>query len=141
MFLFMIGVCAPCVQAATSTEPDPGSGIAADLEVDSSEPASIEEEYPKRELLFFEDIPVVISATKREQPITQSPSSISVITAEDIQRSGATNIADLLRRVPGLDVIRIQSENVKIGISCIIKPVLLCENIGQQMQRFEVIFI
>ena len=40
-----------------------------------------EEAYPKRELLFFEEIPIIISAAKREQPITESPSSISVITA------------------------------------------------------------
>ena len=74
-----------------------------------------EEPYPKRELLLFEDIPIVISATKFEQPITESPSSISVITAEDIRRSGATNIADLLRRVPGLDVIRISPSDAQIS--------------------------
>ncbi len=76
---------------------------------------TVDEAYPKRELLFFEEIPIVISATKVEQPITESPSSISVITAEDIRRSGATNIADLLRRVPGLDVLRISPSDAQIS--------------------------
>ena len=74
-----------------------------------------DEPYPKRELLLFEEIPIVISAAKFEQPITESPSSISVITAEDIRRSGATTIADLLRRVPGLDVLRISPSDAQIA--------------------------
>lgn len=84
-------------------------------QLDSQIPAEVDEVYPKRELLFFEEVPIVISATKREQPITESPSSISIITAEDIRRSGATNIADLLRRVPGLDVIRISPSDAQIS--------------------------
>ncbi|NQU08768.1 MAG: TonB-dependent receptor [Candidatus Abyssubacteria bacterium] len=76
---------------------------------------AVDEAYPKRELLLFEEIPTVISATKLEQPITESPSSISVITAEDIRRSGATNIADLLRRVPGLDVLRVTPSDAQIS--------------------------
>ncbi len=78
-------------------------------------PESAEEPYPKRELLFFEEVPIVISATKREQPITEAPSSISVITAKDIERSGATSIADLLRRVPGLDVFRTNASDASIS--------------------------
>ncbi len=76
---------------------------------------STEEAYPKRELLLFEEVPIVISAAKREQPITESPSSISIITAEDIRRAGATNIADILRRVPGLDVLRITPSDAQIS--------------------------
>lgn len=85
------------------------------VETQGQPSGGIEEGYPKRELLFFEEVPVVISATKQEQPITQSPSSISVITAEDIRRSGATNIADLLRRVPGLDVMRLTPSDASIS--------------------------
>jgi iron complex outermembrane receptor protein len=87
-----------------------------DLETSADQHSeAVDEAYPKRELLFFEEIPIIISATKIEQPITESPSSISVITAEDIQRSGATNIADLLRRVPGIDVLRISASDAQIS--------------------------
>jgi iron complex outermembrane receptor protein len=36
--------------------------------------------------------------------------AIFVITQEDIRRSGATNIPDLLRMVPGMDVGQIDSD-------------------------------
>ena len=49
----------------------------------------------------------VTSASKKQQKLSQVPAAIFVITAEDIRRSGATNIPDLLRMVPGLDVAQI----------------------------------
>jgi iron complex outermembrane recepter protein len=49
----------------------------------------------------------VTSASKREQKVSQVAAAIFVITQEDIRRSGATNIPDLLRMVPGLDVAQI----------------------------------
>ena len=48
---------------------------------------------------------VVVSAARHEQDIGDSPSAIWVITREDIEASGATTIPDLLRLVPGMDVI------------------------------------
>jgi len=44
----------------------------------------------------------VISASKYVQPINESPVAINVLTAADIQRSGAKTLADLLRRFPGV---------------------------------------
>src|SRR6202451_2866359 len=49
----------------------------------------------------------VTSASKKAQKVSQVPAAIFVITAEDIRRSGATNIPDLLRMVPGLEVAQI----------------------------------
>jgi iron complex outermembrane recepter protein len=49
----------------------------------------------------------VTSASKKEQKLSQVPGAIFVITPEDIRRSGATNIPDLLRMVPGLEVAQI----------------------------------
>ncbi len=47
----------------------------------------------------------VISASKREQKLSEAPNAMSVITAEDIKRSGAVDVPDLFRMVPGVDVI------------------------------------
>lgn len=47
----------------------------------------------------------VTSSARHRQPIGESPSAITVITREDIEASGATNIPDLLRLVPGMDVV------------------------------------
>ena len=53
------------------------------------------------EALYFSDLPVVLSATRLEQPIQDTPASISVIDQEMIRASGAVEIVDLLRLVPG----------------------------------------
>ena len=49
----------------------------------------------------------VTSASKKEQKLSKVPAAIFVITKEDIRRSGATGIPDLLRMVPGLDVAQV----------------------------------
>jgi iron complex outermembrane receptor protein len=51
----------------------------------------------------------VTSVSKKEQKLSQVAAAIFVITQEEIQRSGATNIPDLLRVVPGLDVAQINA--------------------------------
>jgi iron complex outermembrane receptor protein len=53
----------------------------------------------------------VTSVSKKEQKLSRAAAAIFVITQEDIQRSGATNIPDLLRMVPGLQVAQINSAN------------------------------
>ncbi len=55
------------------------------------------------------DVPVVVTAGRREQKITQVPYAISVITAEDIRAAGARTVPDALRLVPGVDVAEIFS--------------------------------
>lgn len=64
----------------------------------STESAGLTEE------LYFGDLPVVLSATRLEQPMQDSPASISIIDQKMIRASGATEIVDLLRLVPGFSV-------------------------------------
>lgn len=47
---------------------------------------------------------VIVTATKRASSIQDVPFSINAQTAEDIQRSGATNIEELSRNVAGLAI-------------------------------------
>ncbi|MDB6066030.1 MAG: TonB-dependent receptor, plug [Pedosphaera sp.] len=51
----------------------------------------------------------VTSVSKKETLLEQSPAAISVITQEDIRRSGLTSIPELLRMVPGMDVAQINA--------------------------------
>ena len=53
----------------------------------------------------------VTSVSKEEQKMSKAAAAIFVITQEDISRSGATNIPDLLRMVPGLDVSQINANS------------------------------
>lgn len=51
----------------------------------------------------------VTSVSKKEQKVSDTAAAIYVITQEDIRRSGANNIPDLLRMVPGLNVAQINA--------------------------------
>jgi iron complex outermembrane recepter protein len=47
---------------------------------------------------------VVVSATRSEQTTVPTPASISVISADDIEKSGARNVAELLKGRAGIQV-------------------------------------
>ena len=57
----------------------------------------------------------VTSVSKKEQKMSRAAAAIFVITQADIQRSGATNIPDVLRMVPGLDVSQINANDWAIS--------------------------
>ncbi len=63
------------------------------------------------EQLSIEDLmdSKVVTATRSEQQLTDTAAAAYVITQDDIRRSGATNIPEALRMVPGLHVARISS--------------------------------
>lgn len=51
----------------------------------------------------------VTSVARREQKLSRAAAAVYVITQDDIQRSGATNIPDLLRLAPGVEVAQIDA--------------------------------
>ena len=57
----------------------------------------------------------VTSVSKKEEKLSRTASAIFVITAQDIRRSNATNIPDLLRMVPGLDIAQINANTWAIS--------------------------
>jgi len=57
----------------------------------------------------------VTSVSKREQTLSRTASAVFVITAADIRHSVATNIPDLLRMVPGVDVAQINGNTWAIS--------------------------
>jgi iron complex outermembrane recepter protein len=57
----------------------------------------------------------VTSVSKKEQKLSRVAAAIFVITQAEIRRSGATNIPDLLRMVPGLDVAQINANTWAIS--------------------------
>ena len=59
---------------------------------------------------------VVITAGRVGQPILESPSSITVLTREDIRRYGMTGLANILRNVQGVDVMSISASEQNVGI-------------------------
>jgi iron complex outermembrane receptor protein len=58
----------------------------------------------------------VTSVSKEPEKAHQAPAAVYVLTQEDIRRSGATNIPEVLRLVPGVEVARIDSDHWSVGI-------------------------
>lgn len=52
----------------------------------------------------------VVSASKKEEKLTEAPSNITVITERQIKASGARDIKDIIRRVAGFQVIADRDE-------------------------------
>jgi vitamin B12 transporter len=50
--------------------------------------------------------PIVVSATRFDVPLDQSPTSVSVITSQDLETKQIERISDALREVPGLSVVQ-----------------------------------
>jgi iron complex outermembrane recepter protein len=58
----------------------------------------------------------VTTASKEPEQVWQTSAAIYVITQEDIRRSGATSIPELLRLAPGVEVARIDSDHWAVGV-------------------------
>jgi iron complex outermembrane receptor protein len=68
---------------------------------------------PELELIKEEE--TVSIAARHEQPISQAPANVYVITDEDIRHSGATDLPTVLRRVPGIDVMQVSGADYNVS--------------------------
>lgn len=84
---------------------DPGQGGAAEYTPDQLAEMNLEQ------LLGA----TVTSVARREELLAQSPAAVHVISQEEIRRSGATSIPEVLRMVPGLEVGRVDAHNWAIS--------------------------
>src|ERR1700733_14481809 len=57
----------------------------------------------------------VTSVSRTEEKLSRTASAVFVIGPEDIRGSGALNIPELLRMVPGVDVAQLTSNTWAIG--------------------------
>jgi iron complex outermembrane receptor protein len=53
---------------------------------------------------FFADVPVVLTVSRLSQALADAPAAVSIIDRDMIRASGFTDIADLFRLVPGMNV-------------------------------------
>lgn len=66
-------------------------------------------------------LPTVVAASKHEQPISEAPSSVSVVTRQDIEQFGYRTLSDILRSVRGVYVTSDQIYNY-VGIRGVKRP-------------------
>ncbi len=57
----------------------------------------------------------VTTVSKRAQKVSETPAAVFVISQEDIRRSGATTVPDLLRMAPGVHVAQIDANRWAIS--------------------------
>jgi len=68
------------------------------------------------ELALFEELPVVVSGSRRPGKVTDSPVPISVLDGDDLRLGGYTQLADAVMFQPGVDVVAVDRNHSMIGI-------------------------
>jgi iron complex outermembrane receptor protein len=68
------------------------------------------------ELQLLKEEETVSIASRYEQPISQAPSNVYVITDEDIRHSGAVDLPTVLRRIPGLEVMQVTGADFNVSV-------------------------
>jgi iron complex outermembrane receptor protein len=61
--------------------------------------------------------PIVVSATRSQLPVINTPTGITVITDEQIKKSGASNLSDLLRGYGGVQISDLFGDGSRPNVS------------------------
>lgn len=77
-------------------------------------------DYGQLEQLFGES--VTTSATGSPQRVTEVPADMDIITADDIRRSGAVTIPDVLRNLAGMDVRNYSMSDQEVSVRGYAQP-------------------
>ncbi|MBI3832210.1 MAG: TonB-dependent receptor [Planctomycetes bacterium] len=83
---------------------------------DTKPPAGNKSKGHGEELLVFEDMPEVVSASRQKQHITQSSVPVSLVTAEDIHYGGQRTLPEVLQFVPGIDMLEFDRNRFALGV-------------------------
>jgi iron complex outermembrane receptor protein len=57
---------------------------------------------------------VVVSASRTEQQLVNAPAAVSIITNATIQNSPASNVGDLIRAVPGVNIAQLSARDFQV---------------------------
>ena len=57
---------------------------------------------------------VVVTASRIESTLANAPATMSVVTSETLESAPSTNFADILRNVPGMNVIQMSARDVNL---------------------------
>lgn len=105
------------VAGAAGPASGPASSPAATALAAATQPA----ETAPGELMVFEEIPVVVGASKHEQKPTEAPASVTVVTAEEIELYGYRSLADILRTQRGFYTVS-DGLNSFLGVRGFLRP-------------------
>src|SRR6187399_1211153 len=103
MHLRLIAACVALALAAPVYAQQPSA----------QQPAAAQEPQDPDHPIAFEE-QLVVTASRTDQQLVNAPASVSVITTDTIQNSPGTNIGDLLRAVPGINVTQLSARDVNL---------------------------
>jgi outer membrane receptor protein involved in Fe transport len=106
--LFAIGAFAGRDALAQDPAPSPAPEAAAAAAEAAAKEATEEEQIKREEV-------VVVTASKVESTVVNAPATISVVDSQTITTSPAQNFGDLLRSVPGMNVIQTSARDINLA--------------------------
>ena len=68
------------------------------------------------EQLYFSRDELITGTSKREVKLDEAPANVTIITQDQIIQSGAKTLAEVFRRVPGMDVVMITDAETRVSI-------------------------
>jgi len=91
-------------------------GLAPMQSLGADTPQQATEAMVSEELQLLKEEETVSIAVRHEQPISQAPSNVYVITDEDIRQSGAIDLPTVLRRIPGMEVMQTTGAEFNVSV-------------------------
>ena len=67
---------------------------------------------PDKPVTFEEQ--VIVTASRSQEELVNAPAAVTVITTATIENSPATNVGDLLRAVPGINITQVSARDINI---------------------------
>ena len=87
-----------------------------------AEPLLPEAQEPLPEAALTEELELIKEevsasiASRYEQPISETPSNVYIVTDEDIRQSGAPDLPTVLRRIPGIEVMQTTGADFDVSV-------------------------
>ncbi len=101
VLFLMAGLVLALAVPAFAQQPDPQQPAPSQEAQDPDRPVSFEEQ-------------LVVTASRTDQQLVNAPASVSLITNETLQSTPGTNVGDLLRAVPGINITQLSARDINL---------------------------
>ena len=88
--------------------------VQAETQPEASQPAQEAPLTEELELIKEEETDGI--ASRYEEPISQAPANVYVITDEDIRQTGAPDLPTVLRCIPGIEVMQVTGADFNVSV-------------------------
>lgn len=115
MGLWMVGVMLAVAAAPALGQPLEGTRRGDDQRAGTSMAGTLDAPATRQEaVVSFED-QVVVTASRADERLIDAPAAITILSSDAIASAPAGNLAQILRRVPGLNVAQLSARDVNVS--------------------------